>query len=37
MYNYFARLLDYYRSAAVAVILTLLVVPAIVVAIKRWL
>jgi len=37
MYNYFARLLDYYRSAAVAVILTLLVVPAIVVAIRRWL
>lgn len=37
MYNYFARLLDYFRAAAVAVILTVLVVPFVVIAIRRWL
>jgi len=36
MYNYFARALDYYKSAAVAVILTLITVPFIVLVL-RWL
>ncbi|MFZ8788505.1 MAG: carbohydrate ABC transporter permease [Acidilobaceae archaeon] len=35
MYNYFARALDYYKSAAVAVILTLVVIPFIVLIIRR--
>jgi multiple sugar transport system permease protein len=36
MYSYFARALDYYKSAAVAVILALIVAPFIVV-VMRWL
>jgi len=36
MYNYFARALDYYKSATVAVILTLIVTPFIIM-IMRWL
>jgi multiple sugar transport system permease protein len=35
MYNYFARGLDYYKSAAVAIILTLLVLPLIILIIRR--
>ncbi|RFA98099.1 carbohydrate ABC transporter permease [Pyrobaculum aerophilum] len=37
MYNYFARLLDYFKAATVAVILTALVVPFVIIAIRRWL
>lgn len=36
MYSYFARALDYYKSAAVAVILALIVAPFIVI-VMRWL
>jgi len=36
MYNYFARALDYYKSAAVAVLLTLVVTPFIIIT-MRWL
>lgn len=35
MYNYFARGLDYYKSAAIAVILTLIVAPFILLFIRR--
>jgi len=35
MYDYFSRALDYYRAAAVAVILTLAVIPVIFIAIRR--
>jgi multiple sugar transport system permease protein len=37
VYNYFARSLDYYTASTVAVILTVLVVPAVVFTVKRWL